>query len=151
MSWFFGEYLQRLLDEKEWTASKLAKKSKLSHVYMGHLVRGDRTEGDKQSRISVETVTSLAKALEIPEYKLLLAYKGIDPDLTNLYNQESFNIYGEIYTAAETQGIDLHQIPPETRNQLESVVINFSRKFLRLLVEEELSRLSLTQLPKASP
>jgi len=141
MSWFFSEYLQRLLEQREWTASKLAKKAKLSHVYMGHLLRGDRTEGDKQPRISVETVTALAQALEIPEYKLLLAYKGIDPDETNLHPQEGFNIYTEIYAAAGNEGIDLHHLNPEARHQLEKSVINLSRKFIDMMVGVELEKL----------
>jgi transcriptional regulator with XRE-family HTH domain len=143
MSWFFGDYLQRLLDEKEWTVSKLAKKAQLSHVYMGHLIRGERSEGDKPSRISVETVTSLAKALDIPEYKLLLAYKGIDPDQAPLFMQESFNIYAEINRAAENQGVQLQQLRLETRNELETNVIRVIRKLLEPLVQEEIDRLNL--------
>lgn len=139
------------MDERDWTASKLARKSKLSHVYMGHLLRGDRTEGDKQSRISVQTVTALANALEVPEYKLLLAYKGIDPDKAHRHLQEGFNIYAEIYTAAESQGVDLNHIDSETRHQLESTVIKLSRKLLKLLVEEELERLKQGSEPNKLP
>lgn len=147
MSWFFGDYLQKLLDEKEWTVSKLAKKANLSHVYMGHIIRGERTEGDKPSRISVETVTSLAKALDIPEYKLLLAYKGINPDQAPLANQENFNIYAEIRLAAENQGVPLHQLSPESRNELETNVIRVIRKLLEPLVQEEIDRLKLNNNP----
>jgi len=143
MSWFFGDYLQKLLDEKEWTVSKLAKKANLSHVYMGHLIRGERAEGSKPSRVSVETVTALAKALEIPEYKLLLAYKGINPDQSPIFTQESFNIYTEIFQAAESQGIHLHQLPWESRNELERNVIRVIRKLLEPLVQEEIDRLNL--------
>jgi transcriptional regulator with XRE-family HTH domain len=141
MTWFFGEYLQRLIDEKDWTASKLAKKAKLSHVYMGHLLRGDRTEGDKLPRISVETVTALAKALEIPEYQLLLAYKGIDPMQNKPYDEEGFNLYAEIYAAAAAHGVNLDEMEPEARHCLENSVIRLSRRFICLIVDEELGRL----------
>lgn len=150
MSWFFGEYLQRLIDQKEWTASKLAKKAKLSHVYMGHLLRGDRTEGDRQSRISVETFTALAQALEVPEYMLLLAYKGIDPDTAKPYPEVGFNIYAEIYAAAANQGVDLHLLSPDDKRRLENSVIRVARKFIGVLVGEELEKIRPETEPESS-
>lgn len=143
MSWLFGDYLQKLIDEKEWTTSKLAKKANLSHVYMGHLLRGDRTEGNKQSRISVETVTALSKALEVPEYKLLLAYKGIDPDQAPMYMQDGFNIYAEILNVAGSRGVNLYDLPLEIRNEMETNIVRIIRKLIEPLVDEEILRLKL--------
>jgi transcriptional regulator with XRE-family HTH domain len=141
MNWFFGEYLQRLLEEREWTASRLAKKANLSHVYMGQLLKGSRGEEGKPSRISVDTVTSIAQALGIQEYKLLLAYKGIDPDKSLPHIQESFNIYSEIHSAAQIQDVDLNQLSPEVRHHLEASVVRTSKKLVRVLVEEALQTL----------
>lgn len=78
-SWKFGEYIRSLLDEKEWKASTLAKKAGLSHVYVGSIIRGENPKTGKHPNLTIDTLQSLAKALNVPIELLIGAYLGRDP------------------------------------------------------------------------
>jgi transcriptional regulator with XRE-family HTH domain len=142
IKWFFGEYLQRLLQAKKWTAATLAKKSKLSHVYIGNLLDTDRSKGNRPPRVSVDTITALADALDTPECKLLLAYQGIDPDQYSAQPyRENFNILSEISAVAERQGINLEEMQTDSRYAFEGFIFQTLRKMIHTLVLEELQKI----------
>jgi transcriptional regulator with XRE-family HTH domain len=139
MGWAFGDYLQTLLEQKEWSASKLARKAGLSHVYIRHLLLGEKTAGNKHSRISIDTMTALAIALEVPEYKLMLAYKGLDPDLVTVQPEEGLSLLREIHVSAAKCGIDLYHLTLQDRLKFEKSIMQKMRKILDILVEEDLN------------
>lgn len=141
MSWLFGDYLQALINEKDWTASKLARKAGLSHVYMSQLLRGEKTPGNKHTRISIDTITALAKALGVPEHNLMLAYKGIDPNLMSSTMSAEGGIYEEVYTFALKVGVDLCILPLEIRAKIESGIVRKTQIIMDSLVQDELEQL----------
>lgn len=77
MTWFFGQYIERLLDEKGWKRSRLAKEAGLSHVYVNQLIVGDNK--GKPPRPTIDTLIALSDALDVDIIDLILAYKGKDP------------------------------------------------------------------------
>lgn len=128
------------MKERDWTPSRLAKKAGLSHVYMSQLLRGVKTEGNKHTRVSIDTVTSLAKALGVPEQHLMLAYKGINPFQFGQGAQLEASLPSEVRAAALKWGVDLFTLPLETRDRLETSIINKTRKLMHILVQDELEQ-----------
>jgi transcriptional regulator with XRE-family HTH domain len=141
MAWKFGQYIEKLLNKKGWKASELAKKAGLSHVYIGQLLRGNNPDTGKPPRVSVDTLQSISRALNIPESKLFLAYKGIDPDKDDDTETEEFDLQKEINVAIINCGYDLNQFSPEETKQIAESIANISRKFIQIIVEYEIERM----------
>lgn len=141
MRWFFGEYIQRLLDRKEWNTAKLAKKASLSHVYVGQLIRGDKPDTGRPPKLSVDTLQAIAEAFNIPETHLLLAYKGIDPEKSDPSGMEEFDLLTEVNLVAAHQGTDLNQLNVHERCWLEGFVIKMMRQIIQVVVEEGIAKI----------
>jgi transcriptional regulator with XRE-family HTH domain len=74
--WYFGEFLNKALSRKGWNASELAKRSGLSHVYVGQIIRGCNPDTGKPPQISVKTMKQLADALDLQPLALIQAYEA---------------------------------------------------------------------------
>lgn len=139
--WKFGQYVERLLNKKGWKASDLAKRAGLSHVYIGQLLRGSNPDTGKPPRLSVDTLQSIAKALGIPESKLLLAYRGIDPESDGDSPLSKFDLQQEISVFIMNHSHNLNEISDGERKQLEMSVMEISRKFIPVWIGYEIERL----------
>lgn len=80
MTWSFGEYIQKLLDQKGWSAARLAKETGLSHTYIGHLIKGEASGKPGPPSPTIDVLITLSKALNASEASLILAYQGKDPE-----------------------------------------------------------------------
>jgi transcriptional regulator with XRE-family HTH domain len=80
MDWPLGAYVDQLLKERNWKNTDLARAAKLSDTYIGYLVRGYTSDKPNPPSISIDTLIALSKAFDIPEIKLIAAYKGKDPN-----------------------------------------------------------------------
>ncbi len=141
MTWFFGDYIRRTLEEREWTVAKLAKKMRMAHSYVGALIRGGRSNDKNPPKVSVDTLIQLAKALKVPEMDLLNAYKGIDPASCKDEDLKTFDLVREIILATAQQGRDWEKLSKSEREALLKSVQSLNRKFVSISVEHELSRL----------
>lgn len=140
-SWFFAEYLRRQLEQRDWTANKLADKAGISHSFVGTLLRGGRSSDKNPPKISVDTLLDLAKALKVSESELLLAYKGIDPNEASKGEVESFDLSQEIMMASVRYGREWHELNKKQRQQVLDSVGKLTRRFVDMTVEHELERL----------
>ncbi len=140
--WVFGRYLQFCLTQKEWSASKLAKKTGMSHSYIGALIRGGRSSDKQAPKLSVDTLIQLSKALSVPEENLLLAYKGIDPVEEIEQPSEDFDFTREVMLSAVRQGRELKDLSKKDRQKLIESVATMTRRFIDITVENEFRRLT---------
>lgn len=139
-AWFFAEYLRRLLEQRDWTANKLADRAGISHSFVGTLLRGGRSSDKNPPKISVDTLIDLAKALKVSEMDLLLAYKGIDPDEAPR-GEEAFNLSREVMLASLRYGREWDQLAKKQRQQIIATTDKLTRRFVDMTVEHELERL----------
>jgi transcriptional regulator with XRE-family HTH domain len=139
--WQFGRYIQKLLEERDWTITKLASKAGMSHVYLGNLIRGENPNNGKQPKTSIDTLVALSKALKIPESKLLLAYKGIDPDDSKIETLSSYDLYGIYHITALGLGCNIAKLPDNIRQQYEDELLEGTKQFIALLTELQVRRL----------
>jgi transcriptional regulator with XRE-family HTH domain len=137
MVWFFGDYLTELLAEKDWSASKLAKKTGLSHSYVASILQGGSSRTANPPKISLDTFIQLAKALQVQEAELLLAYKGINPVKEALKAPKGFDFYHEILKSA---GNDFDRLKEKERKELIDKVSESARHFIEVTVKQELKR-----------
>jgi len=70
----FLDYIQRRQAELGITQNQIAHRAGKSTSWISNLLNLNRKD------IKVDTLIALAKALEVPEIKLISAYKGKDPD-----------------------------------------------------------------------
>lgn len=140
MNWQFGRYIEKILAEKEWSLSKLAKKTGMSHSYVSSIIHGGSARDKNPPKISVDTLLQLAKALQISEIDLLFAYKGIDfPEKSR--TQKGFDLNQELVIATIRHGKEFQNLSPTEQEKLVETVERLTRKFIDLTVENELGRL----------
>ena len=70
----FGQYLASKRAEKGWSQRELGRKANMSFATIQKL------EGGEIASPGLETVLSLARALQVPIAHFLLAYQGKDPE-----------------------------------------------------------------------
>jgi transcriptional regulator with XRE-family HTH domain len=80
MKWYLGKYLQDELDKKGWKRSRLAEEAGLSTGYISWLLNGESPGKPNPPNLSVDTLLLLSGALNIHPAKLIVAYKGEDPE-----------------------------------------------------------------------
>jgi transcriptional regulator with XRE-family HTH domain len=80
MSWFFGQYLERLLAKKGWKQGRLAAEADLSRPYIKKIVEGEDKRYNKPPNISEAALKKLASALGVSVLDLSLAKMGYDPE-----------------------------------------------------------------------
>lgn len=85
MTWFFGEYIARLLAQKGgkkagWHMKRLADDTGLGYSHVHWIVTGKATGKSGPPSITLDTLLQLSEALNVSETKLIMAYKGKDPD-----------------------------------------------------------------------
>jgi len=81
--WIFGMYLERLLEQKGWTAAKLAEASKVSIGNIHYLLKGEASGKKAFPNPSAKTLIAIARALNVNPANLLMAFEGKDPDATD--------------------------------------------------------------------
>jgi len=140
MGWVLGDYVKKLLDERDWTAYKLSQKIHVSHSYVGAILNGGTAKDKNPPKISVDTLLALAKALKIPETNLLLAYKGIDPDESPLVG-EQFDFSNEVMMASVRSGHEWHQLTKKQRERVMQAASKLTRQFVDMIVQNELERI----------
>lgn len=137
MGWFFGDYLTQILEEKDWSASKLAKKTGLSHSYIASILQGGSSRAANPPKISVDTFLALAQALQIADTDLLLAYKGINPAEAAKKAFKSFDLYHEVLKSA---GNELDRLKEQEQQELLDQVAESARHFVEVTVKQKLKR-----------
>jgi transcriptional regulator with XRE-family HTH domain len=80
MTWFFGEYLLRHMEEKQWSQIRLAEEAGISPSYISVIVNGLDKKTGKAPDLSVTYLIKLADALELSVFDVFLAYTGTDPE-----------------------------------------------------------------------
>lgn len=70
----FRQYIEKRQEELGLSQNRLAKRAGKTGSWLNRFLSGDRKD------IKVETLISLAKALEISDARLMAAYKGNEPD-----------------------------------------------------------------------
>jgi transcriptional regulator with XRE-family HTH domain len=78
--WFFGAYLQRLLDRKGWKLLRLKEESKVSYSHLYNLLKGEDPKTGRPTSIGVDKLNDIANALNVPIGNLVAAYFGQDPE-----------------------------------------------------------------------
>jgi transcriptional regulator with XRE-family HTH domain len=78
--WFFGRYLQRLLDRLNLSAHQLHKLTGIPASNLYYLINGDAADKASRPNPTLSTIIKLAKALRVPPENLLQAFQGKDPD-----------------------------------------------------------------------
>ncbi len=100
--WFFGRYIQRLLENKGWNKSKLAKEAVISTGHISWLINGRTSGKEGPPELRIEMLIKLSKTLNVSMDDLALAYQGKDPELTRkskdseVYKQAIFSFFDSL-------------------------------------------------------
>ena len=78
--WNFGKYVSELLEGKGWSRNRLAKETRLSSGYVTWLLNGETSSKPNPPNLSIDTLLTLSKALNVHPMKLILAYEDKDPN-----------------------------------------------------------------------
>jgi transcriptional regulator with XRE-family HTH domain len=70
----FGEYLDRVMRQKNLTSKQVASKCSITNSYISRMMKG------KAGNLSVDTIVKLSKGLEIDPHEVFTAASGIPPE-----------------------------------------------------------------------
>jgi transcriptional regulator with XRE-family HTH domain len=131
--WPLGKFISDTLEarggrQNGWTQSRIAKTAKISSGHLSWIIHGEASGKKGAPDIGMDTLISLAKALNIKEQILIDAYKGSEPDIPDSIEAISQQTLNEII------GVLMKNIPDQILAEA-LVAVKTPEKIQELLAE----------------